>query len=709
MTAQHDNSKKAPNRLIHEKSPYLLQHAYNPVDWYAWGEEPFARAKAENKPLFLSIGYSTCHWCHVMEHESFENQEIAEILNAHFISIKVDREERPDIDSLYMTATQAMTGAGGWPMSVFLFADKRPFFTGTYFPPEPRHNHPGFGQLLQSIYRAWTQNHKALADSAEKISDFLHSVSSTAKVADIKQSWSDGCYQALCDSYDSRYHGFGDHNKFPRPSCWDFLFTYGYRTHNTDALKMAEDSLAAMAMGGMYDQIGGGFHRYSVDRQWRIPHFEKMLYDQAQLVVSYVQLYQLTKTPYYAEIAEQTIDYVLRDLQHPEGAFYSAEDADSINPYDESERGEGAYYLWKASEIRDVLGPAAEVFITCYGVEEKGNALEDPAQEFTGRNILYLVKPLDQLSESVAIAPRELTDLLKSSRQKLLVRREQRTRPHLDDKIITAWNGLMVSALSRAGFVLGKAEYLEEASRAVTFISAKLKVDGMLKRRWRDGDVRFDAVLEDYAFLIQGLLDLYAASQNPRYVEEAIRLSDQQIGLFTDAKGGFFSSNASTDLPTRMKEGYDGAEPAGNSVAAMNFLRLGRMLDKPEWLTIAKNVIKTFGKVLEAQGIAMPLMLAAAEMYNLGPEHLIIAGKMGEPDTEKLLQVVRNTYSPHRHFLLADGGENQKMLATHLGFLEDVNRVDGKATAFLCKNYSCKLPLHEADELDRLLSQKNSY
>ncbi len=704
MTEQHENSKKTPNRLIQEKSPYLLQHAYNPVDWYAWGEEPFARAKAENKPLFLSIGYSTCHWCHVMEHESFENQEIADILNAHFISIKVDREERPDIDSLYMTATQAMTGAGGWPMSVFLFADKRPFFAGTYFPPEPRHNHPGFGQLLQSIHRAWSQNHRALTDSAEKITEFLHSMSSSTQVADIKQSWSEGCYQAMCDSYDPRYHGFGDHNKFPRPSCWDFLFTYCYRTHNTDALKMAEDSLAAMAMGGMYDQIGGGFHRYSVDRQWRIPHFEKMLYDQAQLVVSYVQLYQLTKTPYYAEIAEQTIDYVLRDLQHPEGAFYSAEDADSINPYDESERGEGAYYLWKASEIKDVLGSTADVFMTCYGAQENGNALEDPAQEFTGRNIFYLTKPLDQLAKILAIAPDELADLLRNSRQKLLARREKRTRPHLDDKIITAWNGLMLSALSRAGLVLDREDYLEKASQVVAFISTKLRVDGILKRRWRDGEARFNAVLEDYAFLIQGLLDLYAATQQGRYLEQAIELSEEQIELFTDPKGGFFSSSTSSDLLTRMKEGYDGAEPAGNSVAAMNFLRLGRMLDNPEWLTIAENSIRSFGKVLEAQGIAMPLMLAAAEMYNMEPEHLIIAGQTGKDDTESLLQVVRNAYAPHRQFLLADGGENQKMLATHLPFLKEINRVDGKATAYLCKNYSCQLPLHEADELDRHLS-----
>ncbi len=332
MNIQNGDTDTQPNRLIHEKSPYLLQHAYNPVDWYAWGAEPFAKAKAEDKPVFLSIGYSTCHWCHVMEHESFEDQEIAKILNSHFISIKLDREERPDIDSIYMTATQAMTGSGGWPMSVFLFPDKKPFFAGTYFPPKPRHNHPGFGQLLLSIQQAWVQNRKALTDSADKITNFLTTMTSTTQVEDIRKSWSESCYQSLCDSYDTKYHGFGDHNKFPRPVCWDFLFTYGFRKGISAPRKMAEDSLTAMAMGGMYDHIGGGFHRYSVDRQWRIPHFEKMLYDQAQLVVSYLQLYQQTNNSYYSEIVHQTIDYVLRDLGHSAGGLFSAEDADSINP-----------------------------------------------------------------------------------------------------------------------------------------------------------------------------------------------------------------------------------------------------------------------------------------------------------------------------------------------------------------------------------------
>jgi len=693
MTDNTKGIQHKPNRLIHEKSPYLLQHAHNPVDWYAWGKEPFARAKEEDKPLFLSIGYSTCHWCHVMEYESFENQEIADILNTHFISIKVDREERPDIDSIYMTATQAMTGAGGWPMSVFLFADKKPFFAGTYFPPEQRPNHPGFGQLLQSIHRAWLENRQALTDSAQKITDFLVSMTSTTMVPDIKPAWSDACYQALCDSYDSHYHGFGNVNKFPRPSCLDFLLTHGYRTHNAIAHKMAENTLMAMAMGGMYDHVGGGFHRYSVDRQWRIPHFEKMLYDQAQLVVSYVQLYQLTDDPYYSDIVEETIDYVLRSLQHPDGGFYSAEDADSVNPYDESEHGEGAYYLWKASEIREILGSDADQFITCYGIKENGNALEDPAQEFTGRNIPYLIEPLSQLAKAFAITPQELRESLRDLRQKLLARREKRTSPHLDDKIIAAWNGLMLSALSRAGSILERQDYLEEAERVARFIFTNLMVDNRLKRRWRDGEARFDAVLEDYAFVIQGLLDLYSATHENQYLQAAIELSEKQVELFSDQNGGFFSSGESTDLLTRMKESYDGAEPSGNSVAAANYLRLGRMLDKPEWIAITENTIKSFGKVLEAQGLAMPLMLNTAEIWHMTPQHLIIAGRKDDLETVRLMHAAKSKFRPQLHILLADGGKNHKMLAEHLGFLQAVTQVDDKATAYLCRDYTCHSPI----------------
>jgi uncharacterized protein len=620
MNMIYPDCQAKPNRLIAETSPYLLQHAHNPVDWYSWSQEAFDKARLEKKPIFLSIGYSTCHWCHVMAKESFEDQAIADILNKHFIAIKVDREERPDVDQIYMAATQAVTGAGGWPMSVFLLPDKKPFYAGTYFPPEPRLNHPGFAELLIAISHAWKEQQETIIDTAVKLTTHLQDAAKSVAVQALDEKWSSQAFAILSKNYDTRYHGFGTRNKFPRPSCFNFLLAYGRRTGDKTAVDMTRKTLEAMALGGMHDHLGGGFHRYSVDRQWRIPHFEKMLYDQAQLAVAYLQMYQHTDDTFFADVAEKTIQYVLRDLQHPQGGLFSAEDADSVNPYNENEHSEGAYYLWQESEIRQVLDDtAARIFISCYGVRPGGNAPDDHAGEFSGRNILFLEKMPTEQTDRFGKNEEELQLLLKESRSKLLKRRNQRTRPHRDEKIITAWNGLMLSALSQAGRVLEKPEYIDAAKQVVHFLFTHLLQDGQLQRCRRDGEARITAVLEDYSFLIQGLLDLYAATYEDNYLQKAVELSTKQLEIFADPTGGFYNTAPADDLIIRMKETYDGAEPSGNSVAALNFLRLGRMLNNAKWIDVAEKTIQSFGRILETNSSAMPLLLTALELSLQAP------------------------------------------------------------------------------------------
>lgn len=703
MTSQKDC--RQPNNLIHEKSPYLLQHAYNPVNWYAWGDEPFAIARRENKPIFLSIGYSTCHWCHVMEKESFENEAIAALLNKDFISIKVDREERPDIDQIYMIATQAITGGGGWPMSVFLFENKKPFYAGTYFPPEPRYNHPGFPDLLGSIMKAWQNNPKGLRESAEKITTYLQASGQLAAADSLNSTWLETGFKALQESYDNRYHGFGTTNKFPRPACLDFLLQFYYRNRDTLSHAMFSKTLRAMAMGGMYDHIGGGFHRYAVDRQWRIPHFEKMLYDQAQLITTYLHGYQQSGGGYFAEIAEETIEYVLRDLQHPDGGLYSAEDADSENPYDTTEHGEGAFYLWKESEIRNLLEKEeAEIFIAAYEVQQNGNALEDPAGEFTGRNILFKETSIDDLAKRFGKDKSSISNLLQESKSKLLRVRNTRTRPHMDDKIITAWNGLMISSLGKAARILNNSRYLTEAKRVTGFIIDNLLEGDDLRRRWREGDARFDGVLEDYAFFIQGLIDLYQACHEPKYLQLAVELSGKQIELFADQEeGGFFNSRESAGILTRIKESYDGAEPSGNSVAALNFLHLGRMLNKPEWIDVGEKTIRAFGTMLEKHGSAMPLMLTALELALAPPQQLVIVGDKDSEETKSLLLAADGIYKPHVSVLFADNGQNQEILSQYLESINDMAQSADGPRAYFCENFSCKSPTAEPAVLRRLL------
>ncbi len=702
---------KKPNRLIDEKSPYLLQHAFNPVDWYPWGEEAFEKARSEDKPIFVSIGYSTCHWCHVMERESFENPEIAALMNKYFINIKIDREERPDVDRVYMSATQAMTGGGGWPMSVFLTHDLKPFYAGTYFPPESRHGRPGFPDLLEGIHRAWVENRGKVQESADQITEHLQK-NSAPESSDLvlDKDLLKTAYDQVAGSYDTRYGGFGGAPKFPRPVIFNFLLRYFHRSKDNMALEMSLETLRKMAEGGMHDQIGGGFHRYSVDGQWRVPHFEKMLYDQAQLAVSYLEAYQITKDSYFADVAQDILDYVLRDMVDSRGGFHSAEDADSPLPENPEDHGEGAFYVWTKKEMFDILGSdAGEIFSFRYGVEEAGNALSDPLNEFTGKNLLYVANSLDSMAARFERPVSDIERILHEARQKLFAVRSKRPRPHLDDKVITSWNGLMIGAFARGYQVLNQPRYLEAAERAANFVMSDLYDSGkkILLRRYRDGASGLEAHLNDYAFLVNGLLDLYEASLDVKWLVHALELTEKQVSLFWDEEAGGFYDTSGKDKTVllRMKEDYDGAEPTGNSIAALNLLRLSQMTDNEDWYQKGAKTVSAFGNRLQQIPSAMPQMLAALDYRLDKPKQIIIAGKPGADDTQKMLAEVYERYIPNKIILLADGGKAQKVLAKHLPFIESVSMIDGKATAYICENYVCHLPTSDVDVMVGLLEE----
>ncbi len=701
-----DVTKKQANHLINEKSPYLQQHAYNPVDWYPWGEEALAKAVAEDKPIFLSIGYSTCHWCHVMAHESFEDQKIADYLNEHYISIKVDREERPGIDQIYMAATQAMTGSGGWPMSVFLLPDTKPFYAGTYFPPRESHGRPGFMEILQGIHEVWLNDRRKLNLSASQITAHIRKENNVGS-QDLKKDWLAVGFSQIKESYEPEFGGFSQAPKFPRPVVIDFLFRYYKSTARKESRDMALFTLEQMADGGVYDQIGGGFHRYSVDGRWRVPHFEKMLYDQSQLVSVYLSAFQLSHNSDYKRVVIEILEYVLRDMRHPNGGFYSAEDADSVNPYNPDEHSEGAYYLWTEEEIDSLLSSKeATLFKAYYGVKKNGNALQDPQNEFTGRNILYREKDLSEVARGVQLSDEKAEKLLSDARVKLLNQRKTRTAPHLDDKIITAWNGLMISAFAQAAMVLEEDRYLLAANRAADFLMENLLLNGELKRRWRDGEARYSASLDDYSFLIQGLLDLYAAGHDPSRLQKAIELTDMQIALFSDEKGGFYDTPESADLLARMKAAYDGAEPSGNSVAALNLLRLSALTGNKGWNKLAENCIKSFGKTLGSYPAAMPLMLSAMDFQMDKSRQIVIAGDKDGEDSKELLREVYGRYLPNTLVLLADAGENQDFLKKYLPFIATAQKIDGRATAYVCENFTCRMPVNTREKLADLLNGK---
>jgi uncharacterized protein YyaL (SSP411 family) len=694
------------NRLAREKSPYLLQHQHNPVDWYPWNEEAFAKARAEDKPIFLSVGYSTCHWCHVMERESFENERIAEQLNRGFVSIKVDREERPDIDRIYMHFVQATTGGGGWPMSVWLTPDLKPFYGGTYFPPEDRWGRAGFPQVLEAISEAWNTDRERVIQSSGQMLEQLREQTAFAPArSSLHAGTLESAFFQFRRSFDSRLGGFGPAPKFPRPAALNFLLRYHARSGNEEALEMAVMTLRAMARGGMRDHLGGGFHRYSVDEFWFVPHFEKMLYDQAQLAVSYLEAYQITGDLDLADVARSIFDYVLRDLRHSEGGFYSAEDADSVtDPAHPHEKGEGAFYIWSAREIEDILGlSAAGWFGYRYGVEEKGNVRNDPQGEFTGRNILFSSHSVEETAAHFGRDVEEMRAALSRAAGQLLEARSRRIRPHLDDKILASWNGLMISAFAKGGAILDEPRYGEAARRAADFIRSRM-YGGVLYRRFRDGAAAIPGFLDDYAYFTQALIDLYEAQFDARDLEFAGELAGRMRERFEDREHGGFYSTAEGDgsLLLRMKDDYDGAEPSGNSIAVLALLRLARMTENEEFRRSAEAALEAFASRLQQAPTAAPQMLVAYDFSLSPPRQVVIAGDRRAPDTAEMVKTLHARFLP-QHVALLVNEDSRPVLASWSPTLAAMDKVDHKAAAYVCENFTCRLPTNDPVELTRIL------
>ncbi|MDE1171830.1 MAG: thioredoxin domain-containing protein [Verrucomicrobium sp.] len=688
------------NHLAQETNPYLRQHAENPVEWFPWGPAAFAKAQAENKPIFLSVGYSTCHWCHVMARESFEDAAIAKVLNEHFVSVKVDREERPDVDRVYMAFVQATAGQGGWPMSVWLTPDLKPFYGGTYFPPQDRYGRPGFPTLLQRIAGLWKSDRDTIEkQSGQIIQQLAMSVAAPASAEAFAGDQAlDHAFAAFRAQYDAAEGGFGGAPKFPRPAVLHFLFRYGARRHRQEATEMALHTLDKMAAGGIHDHLGGGFHRYSVDALWHVPHFEKMLYDQAQLALAYLEAHQITGKAEYAATTRDILDYVRHHLTSPGGGFYAAEDADSSLEENPAAHAEGAFYVWTLAEIEETLGEDAAFFAAHYGVEKEGNAPpgSDPHGEFPLKNILIERKPP---------ARKDLKRLI-ACREKLLARREKRPRPHRDEKVLASWNGLMISAFARAGRILHEPAYLAAAGRAADFLFKHLHDEkkGRLLRSWCGGAAApVEGFADDYAFLVAGLLDLFEADGSARWLDLALQLQETMDALFWDGReGGYFSTSG--EDPTvliRSREDYDGAEPAPGSVAASNLLRLADLLDRPALRERAGKVVAVAAAAIARMPVAVPQLLASAVGLLEAPRHLVIVGKEGAAGTKALWEEANRHYLPQTTLVRIEPGHLPPALQD--GFLQALTAADSRATAYYCENLACRLPVHEAKDLAHLL------
>ena len=684
------------NRLVFEQSPYLLQHAGNPIDWFPWGEEAFAKAKKEGKPIFLSIGYTTCHWCHVMEHESFEDEEVAELMNKHYVCVKVDREERPDVDNVYMTVTQMMTGGGGWPMTVIMTPEKVPFFSGTYFPKE------SMMQLLPHFVGVWQDDREKVFELGKAIIEDLSKLAGGSPGGDLNASHLDSCYRSLASSYDHSNGGFGRRPKFPTAHNLSFLLRYYARTGEGKALSMVERTLEKIRLGGIYDHVGLGIHRYSTDERWFLPHFEKMLYDQALFAIANLECYQVTKKEQYAEVAREIFAYVIRDMTSPEGGFYSAEDADS-------EGEEGKFYVWERSEIEEVLGKEdAELYARVYNFEEGGNFLDEATHQKTNANVPHLRKPTTQVAEDEELTPEEMLARLEKIRAKLFKARKTRIHPQKDDKILTDWNGLMISAFAKGGRMLEQSEYLQTATKAADYCLEVLRrKDGRLLKRSRLGKAGMPAHLEDYAFLVQGLLDLYEATFQHRHLKAAINLTDLTIKHFTDPEaGGFFlTADDGEKLLVRAKEIYDGAIPSGNSVMALNLLRIGRITGKEKYDEAAEETFHAFAGFASKSPSGCNVLMTALD-FAIGPSlEIVVTGKREDKETEKLLKKINSTFLPNKVLLFRPADEEKPKLAEIAPFVLNQGLIKGKPAVYVCRNQACELPVTTIADLEKTLDK----
>ncbi len=685
--------QRTPNRLINEKSPYLLQHAYNPVDWYPWGEEAFTKTKTENKPVFLSIGYSTCHWCHVMERESFEDQVVAGLLNTKFVPVKVDREERPDIDSIYMAVCQMISGSGGWPLTVILTPEKKPFFAGTYFPRETRYGRTGLIDLLDKVVNLWHERRDEIESSAEQITKALNEVPVSPGSTSLTTELLDEAFNQFNERYDSLHGGFGSSPKFPSPHNLMFLLNYFVNTGEAKALEMAEMTLISMRLGGIYDHLGDGFHRYSTDEEWRLPHFEKMLYDQAMLIYACAGALKITGNSFYSNVIAGIFDYIRRELRSPEGGYFSAEDADS-------EGEEGKFYVWTFGELRELLKDEFDEFASIFPVDEHGNFVDRVRGGFTGENVIYLPEPLETMASRMDLQLSKLEKRVNYFKSILLEERKKRARPHLDDKILTDWNGLLMAALARAGRYTKNKEYIDEAASISNFVENKLVVDGHLLHRFRDGHAAIDGFLDDYAFYSLGLIEMYKSTFDAGYLELAIRYTEVLLYMFRDKKrGGFyFTSEKAESLPARWKDVYDGAIPSGNSTMLKVLLALYHYTGNDEYFSEANDLIGGFLSNVEKAPFAHSFFLSGLEPILYPSYELVIAGEREHPEIKAaLVELTKPAYSNVSVILKDD--ENSEKLEILAPFT--ANMTSGRKGCFfyLCRNSVCELPVASATEL----------
>ena len=683
MDARHTN------RLIHETSPYLLQHAHNPVDWYPWGDEAFQKAQSENKPVLLSIGYSACHWCHVMEHESFENEKIAALMNDLFVSIKVDREERPDLDEIYMNAVQMLTGRGGWPMTIFLTPEGKPFYGGTYFPPEDRQGMPGFPRVLTGVAQAYREKPQDVEKSVEQI------LSALKRMSESHDSKAAFCPDAIAESaeqisraYDSDHGGLGHAPKFPHAGVYELFLRHYHQSKNLRFLEMVTHTLTKMAQGGIYDHLGGGFHRYSVDERWLVPHFEKMLYDNAQLLRIYAQLYCITGNELFKNVTEETADYLLREMLHSEGGFYSTQDADS-------EGEEGKFFIWSPQEINAILGEeAGEIFARIYDVSDFGN--------FEGKNILHPILSLEQASKLFRKDVREIAALVADSKEKLFHEREKRIKPFRDEKIITSWNGLVLSGLAEAINISPKRAYVESANRTVQFIFSKMFRDGHLLHTYKDGKAKLLGYLDDYAFLAVGLLDLYETTFDRTHFECAIELADAMLSEFWDEKDGafFYTGKSHEQLISRAKPVFDASIPSGNSIATHLLLRLYHLTGREDYLKRAEAVLRTYYDVMMSQPFGFAHMLCALDLYSRKPKEIVVIGTRDDTNVAELVNRIHSVYLPNKSLQLAGPDQSLEKISP---LLQGKTQLDGKPTVYVCHNFTCSAPATNWEELKPLL------